>query len=290
MCDEHTAEDDAAFLKAAKLSRRAFAGAAGATAAAFALAPAAFADTVTEQDVSITTPDGVCDAHFAHPAEGKHAAVLVWPDIMGLRPAFRGMGKRLAAAGYAVLTVNPFYRVQKSPVIAEGESFQNPETRTRLVGLMRQLTPETNVTDAAAFVAWLDSQAAVDTGRKIGTTGYCMGGPIVMRTAAALPERIGAGASFHGGGLATDQPSSPHLLVPKMKASFLIAVAQNDDERNPTEKEKVREAFKAAGLPAEIEVYPAQHGWVPTDSAVHDPAQAERAWARKLELFKTALA
>jgi carboxymethylenebutenolidase len=303
MCDEHTEADNAVYLKAQSeaLSRRGFAaltGVAGvATLAACATdagaqqaATAGAKPALAESDVKITTPDGVCDAYFVHPAKGKHAAVLVWPDIMGLRPAFRQMGRRLAEEGYAVLTINPFYRSQPSPVIKEGEGFQQPEVRARLMPLARSLSPETNVTDANAFVAWLDKQAAVDTRRKIGTTGYCMGGPMVMRTAAALPNRIGAGGSFHGGGLATAQPNSPHLLVPKMKASFLIAIADNDDKQDPNAKVLLREAFDAAKLPAEIEVYTgAMHGWVPPDSAVYEQASAEKAWARKLALFKTAL-
>jgi carboxymethylenebutenolidase len=256
-----------------------------------AIAASGAKPALAESDVKITTPDGVCDAYFVHPAKGKHAAVLVWPDIMGLRPAFRVMGRRLAEAGYAVLTVNPFYRSQPSPVIKEGEGFQMPEVRARLMPLARSLSPETNVTDATAFVKWLDANSAVDTKRKIGTTGYCMGGPIVMRTAAALPDRIGAGCSFHGGGLATSQPNSPHLLIPKMKASFLIAIAENDDTQDPNAKVLLREAFDANKLKAEIEVYAgALHGWVPPDTAVFNQVAADKAWDRKLALFKTALA
>jgi carboxymethylenebutenolidase len=249
------------------------------------------AQAVTETDVEITTPDGVCDAYFVHPSSGRHAAVLVWPDILGLRPAFRQMGKRLAESGYSVLTVNPFYRQKKSPVVPEGASFADEAVRNTVFPLARALTATTNTTDAKAFVAWLDAQPSVDTSRKIGTTGYCMGGPIVMRTAAAVPDRVGAGASFHGGGLVTQNPDSPHLLVPQMKAAFLFAVAENDDMQDPEAKNVLREAFAKTSLPTpEIEVYPAQHGWCPPDSAVYDEAQAERAWARLLALFETALA
>jgi carboxymethylenebutenolidase len=205
----------------------------------------------------------------------------VWPDIFGLRPAFRSMGKRLAEAGYAVLTVNPFYRSLKG----------QPADREAAFSVARTLNPTTHVTDARAFVAWLDSQRAVDTRRKIGTTGYCMGGPIVMRTAAAVPERIGAACSFHGGGLTTNDENSPHLLIPKMKASFLIAIADNDDEKEPESKNILRKAFDEAKLPAEIEVYKgANHGWVPPDSQAYHREQAERAWERKLALFARALA
>ncbi|HSG64191.1 MAG TPA: dienelactone hydrolase family protein, partial [Gammaproteobacteria bacterium] len=248
------------------------------------------AQSVTESDVEIATPDGTCDAYFVHPASGAHAAVLVWPDILGLRTAFRMMGKRLAESGYSVLVVNPFYRQKRAPVVPDGASFADDSVRNTVFPLAQALNATTHMTDARAFIAWLDRQPSVDTSRKIGTTGYCMGGPIVMRTAAAVPDRVGAGATFHGGGLVTDQPNSPHLLVPQMKAQFLHAVAENDDERDPEAKNVLRETFAAAGLPAEIEVYPAAHGWCPPDSAVYDETQAERAWARMLVLFENALA
>jgi carboxymethylenebutenolidase len=216
--------------------------------------------------------------------------VLVWPDILGLRPAFREMGKRLAESGYSVLTVNPFYRQAKAPVVPEGASFADESVRNTVFPLARALNATTHATDAKAFIAWLDAQPSVDTSRKIGTTGYCMGGPIVMRTAAAVPDRVGAGASFHGGGLVTQNPDSPHLLVPQMKASFLFAVAENDDMQDPEAKNVLRETYDKAGLNAEIEVYPAAHGWCPPDSAVYNEEQAERAWSRLLALFETALA
>jgi carboxymethylenebutenolidase len=246
---------------------------------------------VTESDVKITTPDGVADCYFVHPAKGAHAGVLVWPDILGLRPAFRAIGKRLAESGYSVLTVNPFYRQKPSPVVPAGASFADPEVRKMVMPLAQALSATTNTTDARAFVAWLDQQAAVNRKRKIGTTGYCMGGPIVMRTAAAVPDRIGAGASFHGGGLVTKNPDSPHLLVPSMKAHFLFAVAENDDQREPEAKNILRDTYAKANLPAEIEVYAgAAHGWCPPDSAVYNEKQAERAWSRLLALFGKALA
>ena len=212
---------------------------------------------------------------------GSDAAVLVWPDIWGLRPAFRDMGKRLAESGYAVLTVNPFYRSIKGQPASREDAFKYAGT----------LSATTHVSDAKAFVAWLDAQKAIDTRRKIGTTGYCMGGPIVMRTAATLPERIGAGCSFHGGGLTTTDANSPHLLIPKMKASMLIAIADNDDQKDPTSKDILRKAFDDAKVSAEIEVYKgANHGWMPPDSQNHNAEAAERGWTRKLELFKKALA
>lgn len=293
MCEHDDFDLMQKYAEAAQLSRRQF-GAMGLGAGMVSLVPgvagAAEALPVMEMEVVIKTPDGDCDAYFVHPAKGKHPAVLVWPDIFGLRPAFRTMGKRLAESGYAVLVVNPFYRKKKAPTSPEKANFQDPATRDMLMGLMGSLTPETNVTDAKAFVAWLDKQSVVDTKKKMGTTGYCMGGPLTMRTAAALPDRIGAGGSFHGGGLATDKPDSPHLLVPKMKAQYLFAIAENDDKSDPKAKDLLREAFAAAKLPAEIEVYAgAMHGWCAIDSQVYHPQQAEKAWARMLELFKKAL-
>lgn len=291
MCDLDTLQESTEFLRKQKISRRQF-GAISATAGATVLLPrAANAQAVSEQDVIITTPDGKADCYFVHPAAGAHAAVLIWPDILGLRPAFRMMGKRLAEAGYSVLVVNPFYRGAKSPVVAEGASFQDPAVRDKVMPLAQALTAETHFTDAKAFIGWLDQQPAVDKNRKIGTTGYCMGGPMVMRTAAAVPNRVGAGGTFHGGGLATEAADSPHLLIPTMKASFLIAIAESDDKTDAKAKDTLRETFAANKLSAEIEVYKGtQHGWCPPDSAVYDEAQAERAWSRMLALFNTALA
>src|SRR5262245_47326329 len=290
MCDEHTEHSNEEFFgKAGELSRRGFGVMSAAALAACATSPAN-AQMVAEQEVNITTPDGVMDAHFVAPAQGAHPAVLVWPDIMGLRPAFRQMGKRLAESGYAVLVVNPFYRVKKAPTAPERPDFNDPATRTALFGLASGLTQETAFTDAKAFISYLDAQPAVDRKRKVGTTGYCMGGPLTMRTAAAVPERVGAGASFHGGGLVTDKPDSPHLLIPKMKARYLFAIAGNDDEKEPKSKDVLRESFAKAKLPAEIEVYKgSMHGWCPPDSPVYNEALAEKAWSRLLALFKTAL-
>jgi carboxymethylenebutenolidase len=245
---------------------------------------------VTEREVEIQTPHGTADAYFVSPASGKHPAVLVWTDIFGLRAAFREMGKRLAQSGYAVLVPNPFYRKKKAPVVAEGASFQDPATRETLFGFMRSLTPEDVVSDSKAFIAFLDKQASVDRKRKLATSGYCMGGPITMRAAAAFPDRIGAAASFHGGGLVTDKQDSPHLLVPKIKAHYLFAIAENDDQKQPDAKDVLREAFAKSKVPAEIEVYAgAMHGWCPPDSQVYNAAQAEKAWNRMLALFKRAL-
>ena len=289
MCDEHTERDIDAAL-GSPLTRRGFATVTAVAAVAAIMPRARGASAVTGQDVTVKTPDGEADCYFTHPATGRHAGVIVWPDILGLRPALRAMGDRLAGSGYAVLVANPYYRKARAPVVPEGASFRDAATREAVMPLYQSLSPEGNVTDAKAFVEFLDAQPAVDTARKIGTMGYCMGGPMTMRTAAAAPDRIGAGASFHGGGLATDDDDSPHLLVPDMRASFLFAIAENDDERDPDAKVKLREAFDAANLNAEIEVYAgALHGWCLPDSAVYHEEQAERAWARLLALFETAL-
>ncbi|MAK59595.1 MAG: dienelactone hydrolase [Ponticaulis sp.] len=297
MCDERTEKENEAYFARKGISRRDVARL-GIGAGFVAMLPACASPSqdvveagVTERDVVITTPDGDCDAHFAFPAQGAHAAVLVWPDIMGLRPAFRMMGKRLAESGYAVLTVNPFYRSAKAPVIEPGQSFRDPDVRTKLVGYRRAVSTEGMVSDAKAFVDWLDAQDEVDTSKKIGTTGYCMGGPYVMRTAGNIPERIGAGGSFHGGGLATEGEDSPHLLIPNMEAGMLIAIAENDDEQAPQVKTILKDAFAANDVPAEVEVYEgAMHGWCPPDSAVYNEEQAEKAWSRLLALFETHLA
>lgn len=287
MCDELTAADNARYV-ADPLTRRAFGLGAAAAGASILLPSPANALAIKRQHVTVQTPDGTADAYFVAPATGRHPAVLVWPDIMGLRPAFEGMADRLAQSGYAVLTVNQFYRSTRAPFLAAGESFDQPEVRQRIAPWREALTAAATTRDAAAFVAWLDAQRAVDPKRGIGTTGYCMGGPMTLRTAAIAPGRVRAGASFHGGGLATDAPDSPHLLVPQIKARYLFAIAENDDARSPGDKEKLRTVFAVAKLPAEIEVYPGTlHGWCPPDSRAYNPAQAERAWARLLELFKT---
>ncbi len=291
MCDELTNKDAEEYLRRNALTRRAFNKHGAAAALAMMLPTVANAMDVVEQDVMVPTPDGEADCYFVHPESGAHAAVIVWPDIVSIRPAFRAMGKRLAESGYSVLVVNPYYRTARGAVVPEGKGFRDPGIRELLMPHARSLSPETCVTDGRAFVEWLDSQAAVDTGRKIGTIGYCMTGSYTMRLAAAIPDRIGAGGSFHGGGLATDEEDSPHLLTPQMKAGFLIAIAENDDERDPEAKHKLREAFDSAGLTAEIEVYEgAMHGWCPPDSSVYNEAQAERAWSRLLLLFERELA
>jgi carboxymethylenebutenolidase len=241
---------------------------------------------VTESEVTIKTPDGTADCYFVRVASGTAPGVLLWPDIFGLRPAMRTMGKRLAETGYSVLVVNPFYRAQKAPTAPQGGASNIKE----MMPFMQALNETTHMTDAKAFIAWLDQQQAVAKNRKIGTQGYCMGGPMAFRTAAAVPDRVGAVASFHGGGLVTPQPNSPHLQASKTKAQFLIAVAENDDKRAPTEKDVLKQTFSDAKLPAEIEVYAGAHGWCPPDSQVYNEPQAEKAWARLLALYGKALA
>lgn len=253
---------------------------------------------IVETDVQVKTADGTCDAAFIHPATGRHPGVILWPDAFGLRPAMRDMGRRLAGDGYSVLVVNPYYRVTKAPGIQmEGFSFQNADNMAALRKLMGGIGASGAAErDAAAFVAFLDAQPQVDTSKKIGAQGYCMGGPLVFRTLAAVPNRMGAGASFHGGGLVTQAPDSPHTLIPKMKARLLVAVASNDDERQPEAKDVLRKAFADAGVPAEIEVYASLHGWCVPDmpaeqgKPIYNKPDAERAWTRLLALYKTALA
>lgn len=254
---------------------------------------------VVETSVEIETPDGTCDAAFLHPKTGSHPGVLFWTDAFGLRPSMREMARRLAAEGYSVLVPNPFYRVAKAPHLEPASfNFQNPADRAKLQPLMESVTAPGNAEkDAAQYVAFLDAQEEVDQERKIGTQGYCMGGALVVKTAAAVPNRIGAGASFHGGGLVTDKPDSPHLLAPKIRAHMYFGVASNDDARQPDAKDKLKEAFAAAGVPAEIEVYPgALHGWCVPDMApqngapVYSQPDAERAWGKLAALYKRALA
>jgi carboxymethylenebutenolidase len=250
----------------------------------------ASAGLIRGADVNIKTPDGVADAYFVHPPGGVHPGVLVWPDIFGLRPAFKEMALRLSESGYSVLVINPFYRTRRAPTAPDHPDFNDPPTRQALMSLAGTLTPATAVIDARAFVAFLDSQPAVDRRRKLATTGYCMGGPFVMRTAAEFPDRIGAAATFHGGGLVTDKPDSPHLLIPKIKAHALIAIAESDDKKEPQSKTVLRDAFAAANLPAEVEVYAGtQHGWCPPDAQVYNHDQAEKAWSRQLALFSGSL-
>lgn len=273
------------------LSRRAFV-VTGAIAAGIATAPAcAAAAEVVEKDVMVKTSDGESDSALFYPAgKGTWPAVLMWPDILGLRPTFREMGRRLAAEGYVVLVPNPFYRSKRAPVVEGNFDFNNAEQRAAVFALRGAMTDEGIDKDAAAYLAFLDAQTQTDKKKKAGVQGYCMGGPLSFRTAAAVSSRIGAVGTFHGGGLVTKDPNSPHLLIPRTKAAYLICVAQNDDAREPDSKDVLKKAFADAKRPATVEVYPADHGWCVPGSAVYNEAAAEKAWGELLKLYKANLA
>jgi len=281
MCDQDHFEEDRKIWEAKGLVTRKQFGVLLGAGVAMILPQVANAVTVTESDVNIKTADGTADCYFVHPATGTAPGIVIWPDIFGLRAAMRTMGKRLAESGYSVLVVNPFYRKQKGTV-APGPQ---PAINT-MMPLMQSLNETTHMMDAKAFVAWLDTQASVAKNRKIGAQGYCMGGPIALRTAAAAPDRVGAAASFHGASLVANGDNSPHLQASKTKASFLIAIAENDDKSRPTDKDVMKDVFAKAGRPAEIEVYTgAAHGWCPPDSGVYSEPLAEKAWGRLLALY-----
>ncbi|MQA29606.1 MAG: twin-arginine translocation signal domain-containing protein [Luteitalea sp.] len=297
MADE-TYDSDKSSVSPGDLSRRDFvalslaAGVAAATGAASAQEL-----PVTETNVEVKTPDGTCDAAFIHPTTGSHPAVVVWPDAFGLRPAMRDIGKRMAAEGYSVLVPNPFYRVAKAPVLDMSSfSFQNQADMKKLQNLMGGINADGAAErDAVAFIAFLDAQRQVNAAKKVGSQGYCMGGALVMRTAAAVSSRVGAGASFHGGGLVTDRPNSPHLLARQIKAQLYIGIASNDDARQPDAKDKLKEAFAAAKVRAEVEVYQSLHGWCVPDmpaeagKPIYNRPDAERAWGKLVALYKAAL-
>lgn len=286
MCDQNHFDDDRREFEALNLVTRKQFGVLLGAGVSMMLPQVANAAAVVESDVSVKTPDGVADGYFVHPAAGTAPGVLIWPDIFGLRPAFRQMGKRLAESGYSVLVVNPFYRTKKAPTAEAGSATPIPQ----LMPLAQSLNETTHMTDAKAFLGWMDQQASVAKNRKIGTQGYCMGGPMAFRTAAAVPERVGAVASFHGGGLVRDMANSPHLQASKTKAQFLVAIADNDDKRAPKDKETLKEIFAQVKLAAEIEVYTgAAHGWCPPDSGVYNEPQAEKAWSRLFALYGKAL-
>jgi carboxymethylenebutenolidase len=287
MCDQDHFEDDRRDFEArGMVTRRQFGALVGAG-VAMMLPKVVNAVSVSDGEVTIKTPDGECDAYFVHPSSGTAPGVLLWPDIFGLRPAMRQMGKRLAESGYSVVVVNPFYRTKKSPTASQGAATPIQE----LMPLAQALNETTQMTDAKAFIAWLDQQPSVAKNRKVGTQGYCMGGPMAFRTAAAVPDRVGAVASFHGGNLVTPQPNSPHLQASKTKAQMLICIADNDDKRAPTDKDVLKETFAKSGQPAEIEVYTGSaHGWCPPDSGVYNEPAAEKAWSRLLVLYGKALA
>jgi carboxymethylenebutenolidase len=288
MCNEFTAIEEEAELTRRGVSRRGFAAGSGIAvlAACTGTNGEAAAPGLAERMVTFPTPDGTMDAFFVHPAKGKHPAVIMWPDVAGLRDAYKVMARRLAGAGYAVLVLNQYYRGQAAPIVKAMAEWRTPAGQEKLKPLIAQINPEATVRDARATVAFLDAQRAVDTRRGIGSNGYCMGGPFTVRTAWAMPHRVKAAASFHGGGLVTDKPDSPHRLLAQTSASYLIAVAQNDDARAPGDKDSFRAAAQAAGRPAEIEVYKADHGWCTIDAPVYNQAEADRAWGRMVELFK----
>ena len=288
MCDDLTAHEEDAALAANGLNRRQFAAisAAGVLAACTGSQSEAKARTgLTESNVAITTPDGTADAFFVRPAKGKHPAVIMWPDVAGLRPAYLEMGRQLASAGYAVLVVNHYYRSAKAPIMASMAEWRTPEGQAKLKPMIAAITPQGVTTDTMAFVAWLDKQPAVNRQRGIGNIGYCMTGPYTLRAAAAVPRRIKAAVSCHGGGLVTKAPDSPHKLIASTQASYLFAIARNDDARAPGDKDALKAAAAAAGRPAEVEVYNADHGWCTLDAPTYDKGEAERAWARVLVLF-----
>ena len=298
MCDDFTLADDAEWQALRRVSRRGFGLGAAGLAASGALAgcmatsdskaeatPTPAGRAMVERSVTIVTPDGTADAFFAYPAKGRHAAILVWPDILGLRDSFRDKARQLARAGYAALVVNHYYRSAKSPVLPAGASFTDPAVRSAIAPFGRALSPATYASDGEAFVTWLDKQAQVDTRRKIGTVGHCMTGGATIRTAAAVPDRIGVAASMHGGGLVTEAPDSPHRLIAATKAALIVAIAQNDDQREPASQTGLRAACEGAGRSCEIEVYPANHGWTVSDSPTYDATQAERAFQRQLAFY-----
>jgi len=300
--DKDQPRDDASLENRSRRDFVALSAAAGLAVTAAGTASAAQVKVV-EHDVNIHTPDGTCDAAFFHPATGKHPGVIIWTDIFGLRPTFRAFGRRLAHSGYSVLVPNPFYRTAKAPVFTESAigkfNFRDPAARAKMAQITGPINaPGAIATDAKAHIGFLDSQSQVDTARKIGTQGYCMGGPLVFETCAADPDRVGAGATFHGGGLVTNKPDSPHLLIPKIKARMYIAIATSDDVRQPDAKDILRKAFADAHVQAEVVVYQGmQHGWTVPDmphqangKPIYNKPEAERAWGKLLQLYRETLA
>jgi len=281
-----------------ELHRRDFVAMSVAAGLAASAGTAGAAMEVVETDVEIKTPDGTCDAAFIHPKSGSHPGVLIWTDAFGLRPSMREIGRRIASEGYSVLVPNPFYRKGRAPFFTDASTVNFQADRGKIQPLMDSVNaPGNPEKDAVAYIAFLDAQKQVDKRKKIGTQGYCMGGALVVRTCAAVPGRVGAGASFHGGGLVTNDANSPHLLAPKIKARMYFGIATNDDQRQPDAKDKLKEAFAAAHVPAEIEVYSqSQHGWCVPDmpagpgGPIYNKPDAERAWGKLVTLYKTALA
>ena len=304
MCTDH---DHQGLIRDAGLTRREFvmglgglavASSVGSTALAAEALPAAAtkaaangsAANLVERDVEVPTADGTADAVLFYPAgKGQWPAVLVWPDILGLRPVFRELGRRLAAQGYTVLVPNPFYRSKRAPVVEGTFDFGNPADRAMVFALRGAMSDAGIDSDSTAYLKFLDAQPQTNRRMKAGVQGYCMGGPFSFRTAAAVPERIGAVASFHGAGLVTGDPSSPHLLIAKTHAEFLVAIAKNDDAKEPSAKETLQAAFKAAGRAATVEVYQANHGWCVFGGQSYSETEAERAWAELSKLYASTL-
>jgi len=288
MCDS---DNNQGFIVDTSMTRRSVVLTLSSVAAAAALPNVALAADVTETDVIVPTPDGKADAVLFHPAgPGSWPAVLMWPDILGLRPVFREMGRRLAASGYTVLVPNPFYRVKRAPIVTGAFDFNNAQDRAKLDGIRDALTDAAIDRDASAFITFLDKQKQTNRHKPAGVQGYCFSGPLAFHSGAARSDRIRAVATFHGGGLVTDKTDSPHLLIPKTKASFVVAIAHNDDQKQPEAKNVLKATFAAAKRPAIVEVYPADHGWCVPGSQTYDQASAERAWAELLRLYRSALA
>ncbi len=288
MCDDaHTDEFDAALARKG-LTRRSFA-AMGASAALAACAGTGgrkvAADDLAERPVTIQMGESIADGFFVHHASGRHPGVIMWPDIAGLREAKKAMARRLAQAGFAVLVVNPYYRSSPAPVMQSFAEFMEPAGRARVMGYRALLTPQAIMSDARAFTTFLDASDAVDTAKGIGSCGYCMGGPFTVFSAAAVPSRVRAAASFHGGGLVGDGPDAPVNLLARTRASYLFAISKDDDAKAPGDKDALRKAAASAGRPAEAVVYPADHGWCVPDSPVYDAAQAELAFEQMTGLF-----
>jgi carboxymethylenebutenolidase len=287
MCDS---DNNQGYIVDTSFTRRSVVLTMSSAAAVAGLPSAAFAANVVEKDVMVPTVDGSVDAVLFHPAgAGSWPAVLMWPDILGLRPVFREMGRRLAAAGYTVLVPNPFYRTNRAPVVTGSFDFNNPQQRDSLIAIRAKLTDAMVDKDAAAFITFLDKQKQVNKRKAAGVQGYCFSGPFAFHTAASRSDRIRAVATFHGGGLVTNEASSPHLLIPKTKASFVVAIARNDDQKQPEAKDVLKATFAAAKRPAIVEVYPADHGWCVPGSQPYDHAAAERAWAELLRLYRANL-
>jgi len=284
MCEQ----DHVATMRAG-LSRRQFGALAGLGALAACATPdAGAAAGLAERKVTFPADGATMDAFWVHPREGRHPAVVIWPDIAGLRPVFEMMARRLATQGYAVLVLNPYYRDRPAPQFADFAAILEAGFAT--VAPWRAKNDADGVMRTARdVVGWLDAQAQVDTDAGIGTQGYCMGGPYAVWTAAAVPARVKAAASFHGGGLVSDAPTSPHALLDDTQAQFLIAIAQDDDAKAPDAKDTLRQAASAAGRPAVVEVFAGDHGWTVADSPAYVEAEAERAWTALLALYERAL-